>query len=604
MYKFSLMAATAFVLASPVTLASGSSTAETHSPEVRTEQRLGDPAFDAATLTGTTIWTEVIQPGLIPPSLASVLDFDAGGTGTSYEKILPYLPIEDPADIPETFSWSIDAGALTIVFDDFTESSFPSLTFPYDSLRDIYGFDQDVVDFMIAAFQSGDFLDGTQVEMVLTQIQRVVTIDSVGARRIGVSSSNTSEYNIDALLTSLNWPGPLPRGDASFVSNKEIYLNSEITSVLVNPPAAGDTWAVPFLFRPLDPAVVEETDEGFFVDSLTLDALGATSTGQLSNKNFAWSTTADGLTLDSGTDQYTYVPIESDGSVLFALTTYLSEGDVQLRTAGWIARSDGTGSTLAADLVQPIPFYWQAGVNTSLAARYRDSGQLAPNWVFGYSFNNDNTSFRVFGPFEDNCVLGDLEPCFVPEGDPLWTWTASGDTIVRDRNSPSFDRSRTWKVLSYQPGGKATVLEWSTIEFTAVPADFLINPRVNTLEVFNLSSWPEEWADSEGFYPATDDDGDGIANAADNCLQVASTDLRDGDGDGIGTVCDTDHNQDCVVNFLDLSLFAENFLGSDDNYDYTGDGLVNFVDLAVLGDSIFSNFSSGPDVSGVPNLCN
>ena len=44
--------------------------------------------------------------------------------------------------------------------------------------------------------------------------------------------------------------------------------------------------------------------------------------------------------------------------------------------------------------------------------------------------------------------------------------------------------------------------------------------------------------DDPGPAPAPDRDGDGVADAADNCPNVANPDQADGDGDGLGTVCD------------------------------------------------------------------
>ena len=38
--------------------------------------------------------------------------------------------------------------------------------------------------------------------------------------------------------------------------------------------------------------------------------------------------------------------------------------------------------------------------------------------------------------------------------------------------------------------------------------------------------------------PTSDDDGDGVLNAADNCLAMANTDQADGDGDAVGDACD------------------------------------------------------------------
>ncbi len=44
-----------------------------------------------------------------------------------------------------------------------------------------------------------------------------------------------------------------------------------------------------------------------------------------------------------------------------------------------------------------------------------------------------------------------------------------------------------------------------------------------------------------------DRDGDGIVDSADNCTEHANPGQTDGDGDGIGNVCDGDFNNDCFT---------------------------------------------------------
>ena len=82
-------------------------------------------------------------------------------------------------------------------------------------------------------------------------------------------------------------------------------------------------------------------------------------------------------------------------------------------------------------------------------------------------------------------------------------------------------------------------------------------------------------------FPA-DGDNDGVADASDNCSAVANADQRDTDSDGFGNLCDADLDNDCAVNFADLALFKERFLGSDLDADLDGSGTVDFGDLAIL----------------------
>lgn len=96
-----------------------------------------------------------------------------------------------------------------------------------------------------------------------------------------------------------------------------------------------------------------------------------------------------------------------------------------------------------------------------------------------------------------------------------------------------------------------------------------------------------------------DDDGDGVVDAADNCLTAVNADQRDADADGIGNACDADLNQDCSVNFTDLAALKAVFFGADPVADFNGDGVVNFQDLGIMQ----SQFFGPPGPSGVPNLC-
>ncbi len=103
-----------------------------------------------------------------------------------------------------------------------------------------------------------------------------------------------------------------------------------------------------------------------------------------------------------------------------------------------------------------------------------------------------------------------------------------------------------------------------------------------------------------------DIDGDGVDNAADNCVEVANTDQRDTDGDGIGNDCDADLDNNCSVNFGDLAALKAAFFPApyEPDADFDGDGFVNFGDLAFMKSTFFNGQSPGPGPTGLPNACN
>ncbi len=79
-----------------------------------------------------------------------------------------------------------------------------------------------------------------------------------------------------------------------------------------------------------------------------------------------------------------------------------------------------------------------------------------------------------------------------------------------------------------------------------------------------------------------DSDSDGVADSVDNCTDIANADQTDADADGYGNACDSDFNNDCVVNFIDIAAFAGEFLGTNAVFDINSDGAVNFLDFVVV----------------------
>ncbi|MFK7887876.1 MAG: thrombospondin type 3 repeat-containing protein [Gammaproteobacteria bacterium] len=80
----------------------------------------------------------------------------------------------------------------------------------------------------------------------------------------------------------------------------------------------------------------------------------------------------------------------------------------------------------------------------------------------------------------------------------------------------------------------------------------------------------------------TDTDNDGVSDLTDNCTLTVNTDQTDGDSDGFGNACDTDLNNDCVTNVIDLGLLRQRFFTADAAADFNADGTVNFADLGIF----------------------
>lgn len=88
-----------------------------------------------------------------------------------------------------------------------------------------------------------------------------------------------------------------------------------------------------------------------------------------------------------------------------------------------------------------------------------------------------------------------------------------------------------------------------------------------------------------------DSDQDGVFDMQDNCTLVPNPDQVDTDGDGIGNRCDADFNNDCVINFTDITTFVPAFNSAvgDPNYDpdldIDSNGAIAFIDFITVTSS-------------------
>jgi RHS repeat-associated protein len=120
-----------------------------------------------------------------------------------------------------------------------------------------------------------------------------------------------------------------------------------------------------------------------------------------------------------------------------------------------------------------------------------------------------------------------------------------------------------------------------------------------------------------GFYGADGDrDNDGIADSQDNCSLHANPDQVDSDEDGYGNRCDTDLNNDGVVNNTDLALYFQTHNTTADGgqpdgkqynpmMDFNNDQAINRWDLRIFKLWYVSSEGAGPgaiDLTDDPQL--
>jgi mono/diheme cytochrome c family protein len=130
-----------------------------------------------------------------------------------------------------------------------------------------------------------------------------------------------------------------------------------------------------------------------------------------------------------------------------------------------------------------------------------------------------------------------------------------------------------WTTAPYLHDGSAPSLSTAIESHADVPAG----------DLAALAAYVEQIGSDEGPAPVSDQDGDGVVDALDNCMLVANASQRDTNGDGYGNQCDADFNGNGVVDSQDGSILKAAFGSSaHPDQDLNGNGVVDSQDGALL----------------------
>lgn len=168
-------------------------------------------------------------------------------------------------------------------------------------------------------------------------------------------------------------------------------------------------------------------------------------------------------------------------------------------------------------------------------------------------------------------------------------------TTVRDPFlSPGFDATLTVTSTPFLINRHTDFTRYHSFDVDEV---VLFDRTLSEAEV--LAHW-HAYADNLG-----DIDADGVSDDLDNCTTVANASQLDSNGDGFGSLCDPDLNNDFAVNFTDLARIKIAFFSRpgdaawDPDADFDGTGQVNFADLGIMKERFFGE----PGPSSQAFLC-
>ncbi|WP_153914070.1 thrombospondin type 3 repeat-containing protein [Shewanella sp. TC10] len=503
----------------------------------------------------TAVLLNETHDDLLPHS-GITLDFNSSNAGTYGTGWLESFSTGEMA-------WSVINGQLQIDFNTPSLTSFNYYSYPFTEVGNLYG--QDVADWLIEQHNLGNIYD-TQIE------EQIATGDSVFTKLGIVNNQLQLVHSTEQVKTLVfpdewNWSGDLPTH--SSLNEEVVTWESTINSLLVdtNEAELEGKWAL-FLQYDITYGAYRGGGEsnGLYTEVVDLHSDNSVSSSMLGSMS-TWQLQSDMLVLSDAERKITVTPFKKEGKTYLALYEVFENDVLQSVYTAKLAKFDNSYSTFIDNIATQLPEMYFSGINSHIPEQW-DGEQLLLENVWGYQFREDGTMRRGIGgavDYETNETFINLDQY------QNWAYTINDNVLeMFIAGDSTVERVRTWDIISVDSSGLALVFERSIYNrdtnYDGVITEderggYFIAPRFNTLQLFDLAQYEDEWA------ALADDDMDGLNNYQEvdygTDLYNSDTDF-DGISDGVEVLAGLDPTDP-----------------SDASADNDGDGLTNAEEIAL-----------------------
>ncbi|WP_282167751.1 hypothetical protein [Shewanella japonica] len=492
------------------------------------------------------------KEGYVPRG-GGVFNFNSDGTGIAgFDESSWYGE--------DSVNWSIENGNLQITSTPKIETENDWA--PFYDIAETYG--QDLADHLISKVEAGEISNNVSYQVEVSFDARFEKLDSTGnVSRLHVTGSDYSQ-----LIVPLEWEWNVTTIDSTepFDFEENWYSTSESLFSEETLESLSGKWLLNLYSDFIFQNDTSNLQYGTFGERLNLNSNGTTN-NVYSGKNFSWSL-EDGdlvlLNLDTNS-KFEITPIVEVQKSFFATVKQYDGLNLVRVFNTTLSKFDNSYSQYTDNIVTMLPEIQLPGINLHRLDAW-DGDKPHFDQVWGYKFLDDGTFYRGVGSGFDD--YGNPTFYFGQK----WDYSITSNEVTASTFTYSgLSRERHWEVVSVDANGLALVFEYSYLGWdengdgviTSDEVGNYIHPRMNSMQVLDLSLYPEAWdslhdADDDGLNDYVeeeygtnptnvDTDNDGINDGDEVALGLDPL-LLDSDGDGFSDGFEVQQGSDPLSN--------------------------------------------------------